>query len=741
MTATERFYEGSKDDIISMDDEDIYGDTFALMSFKEAIELQLLTDYKVITIDIQKSEIADFIRDNNLVQLNDKWKKETEARSLASMLALRKAMKRFNIKNAVSFHSSIEKARRNKDLQQHITDTYDYQPIDTYTVSGKDATTKRNDIVQEFAKSDKALITNARCLTEGVDVPNIDCIVFADPRKSRVDIVQALGRALRKKEGKEWGYVILPVIYDNTTNEIDNDNFNEILDVVRGLAANDERIVEYFKDKGEINTKAKKETEEQFNFEVLSEYMDEGELSKQLQIKVWEKLSKFHWMEFEKARLFIHKIGLKNQKEWNIYCKSGKKPKNIPQSPKSVYKDSGWISLGDWLGNGNIATKHKNFRPYNQAVKYLIHLELKSESEYRKIKDLLPTDIPRSPYNAYKHRGWVSWGHYLSTGNIAPQDRKFMTYNEAVKFNKKNGIESQSIYKKYRLANNVKRLPSNPNSTYKNNGWTTWGEFLGTKAIAPFNKKFISYQKAKEYAISKGFNTSKDWQEHIKRGEKPDNIPASPGHNYPNEWEGWELFFGKEKIRNIDYLLFKKARTFVRKLNLKTQSDWKKYCNSGNKPHNIPANPSRTYRSKGWTNLGDWLGTNSVANQNIIFISYNEAKAFVHKLKLPNQKAWNDYRKSEGKPSNIPSCPNRTYKGDWEGWGEFLGNGNISPHRKSFLDYKDAKLIVSKLNIKSGREWRVFSSSGQRPSNIPSQPEVKYKNKGWKGWKDFLGNE
>ena len=193
MTATERFYEGSKDDIISMDDEDIYGDTFALMSFKEAIELQLLTDYKVITIDIQKSEIADFIRDNNLVQLNDKWKKETEARSLASMLALRKAMKRFNIKNAVSFHSSIEKARRNKDLQQYITDTYDYQPIDTYTVSGKDATTKRNDIVQEFAKSDKALITNARCLTEGVDVPNIDCIVFADPRKSRVDIVQASG--------------------------------------------------------------------------------------------------------------------------------------------------------------------------------------------------------------------------------------------------------------------------------------------------------------------------------------------------------------------------------------------------------------------------------------------------------------------------------------------------------------------------------------------------------------------
>jgi len=155
-------------------------------------------------------------------------------------------MKLYPIKNAVSFHSSIDKAVRNKELQSYITDTYNYTPIDTFTVSGKMPTTKRNIIVKEFADSPKALITNARCLTEGVDVPNIDCIVFADPRKSKVDIVQALGRALRKKEGKDWGYVILPVVYDDVTQEIDNENFNEILAIVRGLASNDDRIIEYF---------------------------------------------------------------------------------------------------------------------------------------------------------------------------------------------------------------------------------------------------------------------------------------------------------------------------------------------------------------------------------------------------------------------------------------------------------------------------------------------------------------
>ena len=134
-------------------------------------------------------------------------------------------------------------------IHSYITSTYGYKPIDTFTVSGKDSTSKRSQIVNEFAESEKALITNARCLTEGVDVPNIDCIVFADPRKSKVDIVQALGRALRKKDGKDWGYVILPVVYDEKTNEIDNDNFNEILSIIRGLASNDERIIEYFKDK------------------------------------------------------------------------------------------------------------------------------------------------------------------------------------------------------------------------------------------------------------------------------------------------------------------------------------------------------------------------------------------------------------------------------------------------------------------------------------------------------------
>jgi predicted helicase len=451
MTATERFYAGSKDDIVSMDDYEVYGDTFAQMSFKEAIELDLLTDYRVITIDVKKSEIADFIRDNNLVQLNDKWKKETEARSLASMLALRKAMKQFNIKNAVSFHSTIEKAVRNKELQQYITETYNYQPIDTYTVSGKIPTTKRNDIIQEFANSPKALITNARCLTEGVDVPNIDCIVFADPRKSRVDIVQALGRALRKKEGKNWGYVILPVVYDEVTEEIDNDSFNEILAIVRGLASNDERIVDYFKDKSKGASSESKERSEQFNFEVLSDYIDESTLSEQLQIRLWDKLAKLNWMPFEEAREYVYSLNLSSNREWRKYCKSINKPEDLPNYPNQTYKNKGWKSWGDWLGTGLISTQKMEYRSHKEARFFVHNLKLNSQKEWLAYckSGKKPNDIPAKPSDVYFRNGWGGLSDWLGTSIIATRNRNYIPFKEARHFAQSLKLKTQKEWQVY----------------------------------------------------------------------------------------------------------------------------------------------------------------------------------------------------------------------------------------------------------------------------------------------------
>ena len=595
MTATERFYRGVRDDVLTMDDPDDYGDVFCHMSFKEAIEQDLLTDYKIITIEVKKEEIAAFIKDNNLVKSNSKWGKENEARSLASMIALRKAMKTLPIKNAVSFHSSIERATRNKEVQKHITETYKYNPIDTYHVSGKLPTTKRNDVVQEFAKSDRALITNSRCLTEGVDVPNIDCIVFADPRKSKVDIVQALGRALRKKDGKDFGYVVLPVIYDHTSNEIDNENFQEILNVVRGLAANDERIIEEFKDKSQNSGRLVGAREEIFSIDPI--LLDESELVGNLSIKLWEKLSRFNWMPFEEAREFVRSLKLKRQEEYWEYIRK-EKPYNLPSSPSGVYKDSGWISYPDFLGYKSL---FREVLSYIEAKKIVQKYNLKSSGEWRDFdKSNLPGNIPKRPSNVYKNNGWISWSDFLGYDSKRRSNNlEYYDYEKAREKVHKLKLKSSKEWVIYCRSGNLDvKIPKSPRDYYLNRGWKSMGDWLGTGKVADHLKNYLSFVEAKEYAANLNLNSSKEWKDHI-RDNKIQNIPSKPDFKYKdNGWVSWKDFLNiKDK-----YASFKKCKDWALKNNIRTKAEWKK---AKNRPQNFPKNPdyASVYKKR-----MEWMG-------------------------------------------------------------------------------------------------------------------------------------
>jgi len=677
MTATERFYGGSNDDIISMDDEDIYGDTFSMMSFKEAINANLLTDYKVITIDIKQSEISEFIKENRNVHFSGNWDKDIKSRSLASMLALRKAMKLFPIKNAVSFHSSIKQARLNEELQEYISDTYNYDPIDTFTVSGKIPTTKRNDIVQEFAKSDKGLITNARCLTEGVDVPNIDCIVFADPRRSKVDIVQALGRALRTKKGKDWGYVILPVIYDDKTNEIDNDNFNEILSVVRGLAANDERIVDYFKFKESERIEKSKAGERIFNFEVFSEYIDENELKENLQIKLWEKLSRFEWMPFEKARDIVRKLNLKSQTEWHIYTKSKNYNFMLPKAPDQKYKNDGWKSWGDFFGTDFVAYRYRSYISYEEAKKIIHPFSISSVTQwynFKKSKDF-PKEFPKTPETIYKNDGWKSWGDFLGNKRRSNHKRNFLSYNQLKIEIKKLNLKTKNDWVKY-FKNNSRpaNIPYDPFTVYKNKGWESWGEFLGSGFKKNIN--YLSYNLAKQKISQLGLKSMKEWHQYKNSKKYNPKIPKAPDQKYKNDgWKSWGDFLGTGRVAtyNIQYLKFEQARLFARKLGLKNGKEWREFIKTDKKPDNIPNNPEHVYKNKGWISNGDWLGTGYISNSKKEFLNLQEIKDYFKKNNIESSVQWKKYCKDGKKPNNIPSGIEQYFKTEWKGWADFLG--------------------------------------------------------------------
>jgi len=546
------------------------------------------------------------------VELSKEYGKEAEARSLASMLALRKAMKSFGIKNAVSFHSSIRKAQNASQVQDYISKHYDFKPIDSFTVDGKMATGKREVIINEFADSPKALITNARCLTEGVDVPNIDCIVFADPRRSKIDIVQALGRALRKKEGKEWGYVILPVVYDGDTHEIDNDNFKEIIGIIRGLAANDERIIDHFKDKNSLEKSGGGQlNEEQFMF--LTETLDESEFKGQLSIKLWEGLSRFRWVPFEEARRIIHRLKISSYKSY-VKEKVRLRSMNIPVVADKVYENDGWISWGDFLGTGYEA--NKEYFNYHEAQKICITAGIKTGSEYK--------------------MAWQNGGF-------------------------------------------PKGMPSKPNVVFRRTEeWISWGEFLNTGRVADHLKVWRDFEEAKDYA---------------------------------------------------------------RGLKLPRVQDWVALANSGNLPVDIPKKPQETYRNKGWRDFGDWLGIeNARSSGKRKWRDFNEARKWVRGQNLSSH-TWRSFVKRQDFPKDIPMAPDKVFKNQgWIDWSDFLGTGNVQG-KLAFKSFKDARIFVRGLGLKNQREWFEFAKTSEKPIDIPTAVVSKYKDDGWKGWKDFLGTD
>jgi hypothetical protein len=184
---------------------------------------------------------------------------------------------------------------------------------------------------------------------------------------------------------------------------------------------------------------------------------------------------------------------------------------------------------------------------------------------------------------------------------------------------------------------------------------------------------------------------------------------------------------------------FESAREFVRSLKLKSKKEWLEYRKSGNKPDNIPSFPWDTYKNKGWKSVGDFLGTMTVSTNEKIFLSFKESREFVRSLKLKSKKEWLEYRNSGNKPDNIPSNPERTYKKEWKGTSDFLGNGYVKNYNIKYRPFKDAREFVRKLKISGQPQWqREYCKSGNKPNDIPATPQKVYK-KDWKGWGDWTG--
>lgn len=278
MTATPRLYtdeikrkaEDSDAILCSMDDTNYYGEEIYRIGFGEAVEKGLLTDYKVLILAVGDKDITPALR-KSITSEDGSIKTEDAPKFVGCINALSKkvlgdeglikATDPSPMRRAVAFCSKIEASKETARIFTDCQDDYIKDLSDTdkegmvdvvaHHVDGKMSATVRDRELMWLKEQPEnpmecRMLTNARCLSEGVDVPSLDAVIFVSPKNSQVDVVQSVGRVMRRSEGKKYGYIIIPVIIPE---DVEGDevlekhaNFKVVWTVLNALRAHDDRF-------------------------------------------------------------------------------------------------------------------------------------------------------------------------------------------------------------------------------------------------------------------------------------------------------------------------------------------------------------------------------------------------------------------------------------------------------------------------------------------------------------------
>ena len=256
LTATPRHYdvrkkdeEGDKKLIYSMDVPEQYGPVAYTLPFAEAARRDIICNYKVLISVVTSKRWSDYHLRHGETQIDGDVVKTQQ---VANQIAIKKAIEKHDIKRIFTFHPRIAAAKSfvapgSEGIGAHLPE------VDTFHVNGQMRTSDRDALMREFKEAENALISNARCLTEGVDLPAVDMVAFMSPRKSKVDIVQAVGRAMRKSESKTTGYVLVPIFLAQEEKEtvehaVKRADFDAVWDVLVALQEQDDVLAEIIRE-------------------------------------------------------------------------------------------------------------------------------------------------------------------------------------------------------------------------------------------------------------------------------------------------------------------------------------------------------------------------------------------------------------------------------------------------------------------------------------------------------------
>jgi superfamily II DNA or RNA helicase len=300
MTATPRHYDIRKRDkegdfaVASMDDEAVYGRVAHRLTFANAAAQKIIVPYKVVISVVDSEMIDNALLDQSEVVINGD---PVRAKWVAHQIALKRAVEEHDLKRVISFHSSIKAAVEFASDGSAGVGTH-LPSFQRFHVSGAQPTAEREEHMREFARVQRGVITNARCLTEGVDVPSVDMVAFMNPRRSRVDIVQAVGRAMRTAGlDKTCGYVLIPLFLETRKGEsleeaLERSDFDEVAQVLNAMRESDDDLNDIIQmltvDRGRIGSFDESRLRDKL--EVLGPQLHLAELAKSVGIRLVEEL-------------------------------------------------------------------------------------------------------------------------------------------------------------------------------------------------------------------------------------------------------------------------------------------------------------------------------------------------------------------------------------------------------------------------------------------------------------------
>ena len=281
---------------------------------------------------------------------------------------------------------------------------------------------------------------------------------------------------------------------------------------------------------------------------------------------------------YEAAQALMKELGIRTQKQFQEWSRSGERPLDFPSNPHNAYKS-------EWNGWDEFFSK-KSWRSYGAAQVLMQELGIRTQKQFQEWSRSgeRPKNIPSHPDRVYKSK-WKGWNEFFSK-------KGWRSYESARILMEQLGIQTVRQFREWsRSKKRPEDFPSNPPNTYKSE-WNGWGEFLGPK--------WMNYSKGQKYVRQMGIGTVKEFLEWLKSSEKPDDFPSNPHIVWNDLWKNTQDFL------QIQWVSFEAARAYVQLGEVTSKNEYYKFRESEDLINELPPNPAVVYALY-WNGWDDFL--------------------------------------------------------------------------------------------------------------------------------------